>query len=143
MRRFILPAVAALTIAGVAPLYAQTAAPAPAPAQQERARPAPQMRDRDHARPGREGEHRMHQGMRHGGPMAGLFYRDVDRRLTNDDVQKIAEAMLVWHGQRDWRVTDVTEGADNTARFAYSTKEGGVIARFTIDRKTGRIQRVG
>lgn len=138
MRRFIIPAVTALAVSTAVPVLAQPAPPPPVAPAQTQGRPGPggpEMRRMHHDR--MQGE-RMH-----GRAMRGLFYRDVDRQLTTADVQKIAEALLLWHGQRDWRVTDVAEGPDNTVRFAFSTKEGGVVARFTMDRKTGRLQRVG
>ena len=66
-----------------------------------------------------------------------------DRKLTVPEVQKIAEGMLLWFGNRTWKVTDVKEAADNQVGFALTLPEGGVVARFNIDRKTGRIHRAG
>jgi hypothetical protein len=73
----------------------------------------------------------------------GLFYHQADKQLTPADVQKIAEAFLLWQGNRDWKVTQVTAGPDGKIGFAFATAEGGVIARFTMDSKTGRLARVG
>ena len=88
------------------------------------------------------GEH----GMRHGGmdPRAfGLMYRTDDRKLAPDEVRKIAEAFLLWHGNRAWKVVEVAPSGDAAVGFAIATAEGSVIARFTMDRKTGKVTRVG
>jgi hypothetical protein len=92
-------------------------------------------------------------GWMHGGPAAhrpmwhramfGLFYHKDDKQLTAADVQKIAEAFLLWQGNRDWKVTQVAADADGKIGFAFATSDGGVIARFTMDSKTGRIARIG
>ena len=71
----------------------------------------------------------------------GLIHRPDDRKLTVPDVQKIAEAFLLWNGNRTWKVTAVTETPDNRISFALATAEGGVIARFAMDRKNGRVTR--
>ena len=36
-----------------------------------------------------------------------LVYRQADRQLAPADVQKIAEAFLLWNGNHTWKVTDV------------------------------------
>lgn len=72
-----------------------------------------------------------------------LMYRPDDRRLTPPDVQKIAEAILLWFGNRTWKVTDVAPEADGKIKFAYATSDGSVIARFTMDTKSGRVVRTG
>ncbi len=88
-------------------------------------------------------------GAMHGGPMwqraamFGLFFHPDDKQLTTADVQKIAEAFLLWQGNRDWKVTQVAAGPDGRIGFAFATADGGVIARFTMDSKTGRLARVG
>ena len=76
------------------------------------------------------------------GPFA-LIYRPEDRQLTPADVQKIAEAVLLWNGNRTWKVTEVAEAPDNTVAFAFATQDGSVVARFKMDRKTGRVTRTG
>ncbi len=94
--------------------------------------------------------HRMHEMMRmrgmHRAPFApgtfALFYKQGDRHLTAADAQKIAEAILLWHGNHAWKVADVVENPD-TVGFAYAAPDGTVIAKFTIDRKNGHIARVG
>ncbi len=96
--------------------------------------------------PGMMGPMWMHHmmAMRHGGMgLFGLFAPVEDRALTTADVQKIAEALLLWHGNHAWKVVDVKEAADNRIDFAYATAEGSVIARFSVDRKTGMFRRLG
>ena len=72
-----------------------------------------------------------------------LLYHPDDRHLTAPDVQKIAEAFLLWNGNHTWKVVDVAAGADNQIGFALATPDGSVIARFTMDAKTGRVTRLG
>ncbi len=72
-----------------------------------------------------------------------LLYHPDDRHLTAPDVQKIAEAFLLWNGNHTWKVVDVAAGADNQIGFAMATPDGSVIARFTMDAKTGRVTRAG
>ena len=85
---------------------------------------------------------RMAHAMQHH-QMLALFFRPADKRLTAPDVQKIAEAFLLWNGNRDWKVTQVTAGADGRIDFAFATSDGGVIARFAMDSKTGHVERLG
>ena len=75
--------------------------------------------------------------------MWGLFYPVDDKHLSADDVQKIAEAMLLRHGNHTWKVINVAANQDNTVSFAFATADGSVIARFSMDTKTGRLQRIG
>ena len=70
-----------------------------------------------------------------------LIHRPEDRKLTVPEVQKIAEAFLLWNGNHSWKVTEVKEAPDNRVSFALATAEGGVIARFAMDRKDGRVTR--
>ena len=67
----------------------------------------------------------------------------VDLSRVPADVQKIAEAVLLWNGNRTWKVTEVAEAPDNTVAFAFATQDGSVVARFKMDRKTGRVTRTG
>jgi len=97
--------------------------------------------------------HRMHggrDGMRDGMGQRPFNPRDFallprveDKKLTTAEVQKIAEGMLLWMGNRTWKVVDVKEAADNKISFALALPEGGVVARFDIDRKTGAVKRAG
>jgi hypothetical protein len=80
--------------------------------------------------------HRMERGW-------GLFFNQRDKNLSDSDVQVLAQAVLLVHGNHDWKVTDVADAADGQATFAYATADGSVIARFSIDRHSGRITRIG
>ena len=86
-------------------------------------------------------------GMHHRWMMAhkgwGLFYNDGDKNLSAADVQVIAQGILLRHGNHNWKVANVVANQDNTVSFAYTTADGGVVARFSIDTKTGQIRRVG
>lgn len=105
------------------------------------------------AQPGRMGmpgphhEHAMGDRHHHRGPgrsgLMGLVHPADDRNLSQEDVRKIAEAFLLWHGNRSWKVVDVGQNADKAVAFAFATAEGSVIARFTMDPKTGRVTRQG
>ena len=78
-----------------------------------------------------------------GGPRAfALIYPQKDRKLTPPDVQKIAEAFLLWHGNHTWKVVEVAPAADDDIKFGIATPEGSVIAHFTMDAHTGRVARV-
>jgi hypothetical protein len=79
----------------------------------------------------------------HHPPLFGLFFQREDKQLTPADVQKIAEAFLLWQGNRDWKVTQVAALPDGRIAFDLATADGGVIAKFTMDGRTGRIQRIG
>ena len=72
-----------------------------------------------------------------------LVYRQPDRQLAPADVQKIAEAFLLWNGNHTWKVIDVAPTPDGPIGFSLATPEGGVIAKFTMDPHTGKIERVG
>ena len=88
-----------------------------------------------------------------GGPGAGpggpggmmrafaLVFPQPDRNLTAPDVQKIAEAFLLWHGNHSWKVVEVAPATDGTIGFALATQEGSIIARFAMDPHTGRVTR--
>lgn len=90
------------------------------------------------------GEHRGEGRHQHrGGPFAGFFINRDNKNLSNDDVKKIAEAGLLWFGERNWRIGDVTDAGSRTARFTLTTENGSAIATFEMDRNTGRVRRVG
>jgi hypothetical protein len=72
-----------------------------------------------------------------------LVYRQADRNLAPADVQKIAEAFLLWHGNHSWKVINVAPTSDGAIGFSLATQEGSVIARFTMDPHTGMLTRVG
>jgi len=77
-----------------------------------------------------------------GGMMGRFFINRDNKNLTNDEVRKIAEAGLLWFGERNWRIGEVRDAGSRTAEFTLVTENGGVIARFTMDRDTGRIRRI-
>jgi hypothetical protein len=85
--------------------------------------------------------------MREHGPVApgtfALVYRQQDRQLSPADVQKIAEAFLLWRGNHTWKVVEVAQATDGMVGFAIATPEGSVIARFTMDPHSGRVTRSG
>lgn len=143
MRKTLLAAATAFVIGGatVGSLisYAQPAPPPPGPG----------------AHPGMEGPWHGHGPMdwmrwrewrEHHGPIApgtfALVYPHKDRNLSPADVQTIAQAFLLWHGNHTWKVTDVAPTADGAIGFALATQEGSVIAHFTMDPHTGHVTRV-
>jgi hypothetical protein len=157
MRKTLLVAATAFVIGGASigslMSYAQ---PAPPPASDER--PAMEQhgmdgQDADHHRPmawmhhWREHQGREHQEREHHWPIRpgtfALLYPQTDRALTPPDVQKIAEAFLLWHGNHSWKVTNVAATADGAIGFALATQDGSVIAQFTMDLHTGRVTRTG
>jgi hypothetical protein len=69
-----------------------------------------------------------------------LVYPAPDRNLSAADVQKIAEAFLLWNGNHTWKVTNVQDQGDRIA-FTLATQDGGAIAGFTMNRHTGRLER--
>jgi hypothetical protein len=73
----------------------------------------------------------------------GLFFNQRDKNLSDSDVQVLAQAILLVHGNHSWKVVDVADAADGQATFAYATADGSVIARFEINRHSGRVQRIG
>ncbi|GIX08559.1 hypothetical protein [Elioraea sp.] len=99
---------------------------------------------RDGPRRGQWGERGWHRGEhRPGGPFGRFFINRDNKNLSNDDVRKIAEAGLLWFGERNWRIGEVTDAGSRAARFTLTTENGGVIATFEMDRDTGRVRRVG
>ncbi len=92
---------------------------------------------------GRGGPHRGDHARGPGGPLRGFFINRDNKNLSNDDVRKIAEAGLLWYGERSWRIGEVKDAGFRAAEFTVTTADGGVIARFIMDRDTGRVRRVG
>jgi hypothetical protein len=136
MRKTILAAVAALAIGGAATgIMMANAQPAPPPPGAEAGPPWMGWMHRGHER-------------RHGEAMQrfrtfALVYPQEDRKLTPPDVQKIAEAFLLWRGNHAWKVVEVAPTADGSIGFALADQEGSVIARFTMDPHSGRVTRTG
>lgn len=156
MRKTIIAAVAVSVITGAAAgsMVRLAAAQQNPPAEQETMQPGqPPGGFGHHGMMGRMGgmwgAGRMHWMHRMGGmhqfadPGAfALLYRSPDRQLTAPDVQKIAEAFLLWHGNHAWKVADVADNADSVG-FAYAAPDGTAIAKFSMDKKTGHVTRVG
>lgn len=143
MRQSVVAAVAAFVIGGIATgAVLSRAQPAPPPAQQMDNAPPPGDRWM-----GRWGHHPGPEARRwqdHGGMRTfALIYRQPDRNLAPADVQKIAEAFLLWNGNHTWKVIDVAPTADGPIAFSLAASDGAVIARFTMDPHTGRVHRVG
>jgi hypothetical protein len=140
MRNTVLAAAAAFVIGGatVGSLvsYAQ---PAPPPG------PGAAMDGPGRPHPGPMGW--MHHWREHHRPFAfgtfALVYRQADRNLAPPDVQKIAEAFLLWNGNHTWKVIDVAAAPDGAIGFSLATQEGSVVAKFTIDPHTGHVTRIG
>jgi hypothetical protein len=135
MRQTLLAAVAAFVIGGVTVgavmSYAQ---PAPAPP------PGPQAALQQ---PHRGGMNWRHAAWRRRRATFALIYTQPDRHLTPDDVQKIAQGLLLWRGNHDWKVVDVAPQSDGAIGFALATQSGSVIAKFSMDPHTGRVTRLG
>jgi hypothetical protein len=143
MRQTLLAAAAAFVIGGIATgAVLSQAQPAPPPAQQlDGAAPLGHrwMDDRGRRGPGQHGWERRREMMR----AFALIYRQPDRQLTPPDVQKIAEGFLLWNGNHTWKVIDVAGAPEGPIGFSLATTDGGVIAKFTMDPHTGKIERVG
>ncbi len=140
MRKILLAAVAAFVIGGVtAGSLIGYAQPAPPPS------PGPGMDGPGRPHPGPMGW--MHHWREHHRPIApgtfALVFRQADRNLTPPDVQKIAEAFLLWNGNHTWKVVNVAATSDGAIGFSLATQEGSVIASFTMDPHSGRVTRVG
>ena len=71
-----------------------------------------------------------------------LVVRAEDRKLTPPDVQKIAEAFLLWNGNHAWKVLNAKSDGD-VITFDLATADGSVFAHFAMDPKTGRPSRRG
>ncbi len=137
MRKLILAAATAFVIGGAATgalmAQAQPAPPPPGPGMD--APPPP-------PHPWMHGMRGMHGNRPPFGTFA-LVFRHEDRQLAPADVQKIAEAFLLWQGNHSWKIVDVAPTSDGPIGFSVATQEGTVIARFTMDPHSGRIGRVG
>ncbi len=145
MRQTLLAATAAFVIGGAA-TGAVLSQAQPPPAQQiDGAPPQHHWMGGLGQRPGAEaaGWHHHGERMRHLMRTFALVYRQPDRQLAPADVQKIAEAFLLWNGNHTWKVIDVAPTSDGPIGFSLATPEGGVIAKFTMDPHTGKIERVG
>jgi hypothetical protein len=143
MRKYVIGALASLVVGGVGTgVLVASAQPAPPPAGFDGPPPSGPPHRMDWMMRGQRGHE-----MREHGPAApgtfALIHRQQDRQLSPADVQKIAEAFLLWNGNHNWKVIDVAPAADGTVAFAIATPEGSVIARFTMDPHSGRVTRTG
>lgn len=77
------------------------------------------------------------------GLLRGFFINRDNKNLSDEEVRKIAEAALLWLGERNWRIGEVKALGAREAEIAVTTAEGGVIARFVMHRDTGRVRRIG
>jgi hypothetical protein len=73
----------------------------------------------------------------------GLFYPIADKNLSVADVQTLAQALLLRHGNHTWKVANVAQNQDDTISFAFASDNGDIIARFAMDTHTGRLRRLG
>jgi hypothetical protein len=148
MRKPILASITALTLAGavVAPALAQPAPPPPAGGPGP-AEAGPEVGHPPRGLMGRGPMWEHWRAMQRERPFApgtfSLFDRRADKHLSAADVQQIAQALLLWNGNHEWKVVDVQEAPNHEVSFAYATVGGSVIARFQMNRDTGRITRVG
>lgn len=78
-----------------------------------------------------------------GGLLRGFFINRDNKNLSDEEVRKIAEAALLWFGERGWRIGEVKALGEREAEIAVTTADGGVIARFAMHRDTGRVRRIG
>jgi hypothetical protein len=149
MRKTLLTAAAAFVIGGMSVgslmSYAQPAPP-PGPADAPASGPGgPGMAGPGWHHPGPWGwMHRWREG--HGPVTPGTFalvFPHKDRNLTPPDVQTIAQAFLLWHGNHAWKVVNVAPTSDGAIGFSLATENGSVIATFTMDPHTGHVTRTG
>jgi hypothetical protein len=73
----------------------------------------------------------------------GLFSSQADKKLSAADVQTIANAILLRHGNHTWKVINVVQNQDDTVSFAFATQSGEVIAQFAMNTHSGRVRRIG
>ncbi len=73
----------------------------------------------------------------------GLLFDQKDKNLSDSDVQALATAILLIHGNHTWKVADVADAVDGSVTFAFVTADGSVVARFAMDRHSGRLTRIG
>jgi hypothetical protein len=143
MRTTILAAITAFVIGGAATgaFLADAQQPPPGPGKMGPGMMGGGMMD-DQPMPPRPWTHGMHEHRPAWGTF-GLVFRHEDRALAPADVQKIAEAFLLWNGNHSWRIVDVAATQDGPIGFSVATQEGSLIAKFTMDPHTGRVTRVG
>ena len=149
MRTKLLAAAAALAIVGgTAGALVARAAPPPPPPGDVGGPLAHGPHWREGMRDGPGGWHKPGHWHKHGhrliapGTFALLFH-PANREITPADVQTIATGFLRWNGNHSWKVVDVQPLSGDRIGFAYAAADNTVVARFTLDSRTGHIQRVG
>jgi hypothetical protein len=139
-------ALAAATTAAIGTGVAVAQPAPPAPPGPEATQPRGPGGPPPWARGGHGGPHSQRGDMMRGpmgprGPLTGLVMQREDKAITAPEALKIAEGFLLWMGERDWKVANAVEKPE-AIEFELQTKDGGRIATFAMDRKTGRVQRV-
>jgi hypothetical protein len=72
----------------------------------------------------------------------GLLSPQTDKKLSTADVQTLADAILLRHGNHTWKVANVVQNQDDTVSFAFATQSGEVIAQFAMNTHTGHVRRL-
>jgi hypothetical protein len=81
------------------------------------------------------GHYGQHKGY---GPQMGWGNQTLAKELTVDDVKAFFEQRMAWRGNPNVKLGGVTEKDANTIVAEIVTKEGSLVQRVEIDRKTGR-----
>lgn len=66
-----------------------------------------------------------------------LYGRPQPEPLGTDDVRTMLEQRLAWHGNPRLKLGDVKESDGNTILAEIVTKDGSLVQRLEVDRKTG------
>ncbi len=83
----------------------------------------------------------MMRGMMGRGPMGMMMGRRMtDRKLDAAEVKRILDGRLAWQGNKRLKVGTVTEKDDNTVIAEIQTVDGSLVAKWTVDRATGRMR---
>ncbi|MFQ6017188.1 MAG: hypothetical protein ACE5KF_03250 [Kiloniellaceae bacterium] len=83
-------------------------------------------------------------GMGHGMMGRGIgppmLYGMPARDLSADDVRERLERRLAWHGNPRLKLGQVTEADDDTIVAEIVTKDGSLVQKLEIDRRSGRMR---
>jgi hypothetical protein len=66
--------------------------------------------------------------------------RMTDRKLDASEVKRILDGRLAWQGNRRLKVGAVTEKDDDTVIAEVQTVDGSLVAKYAVDRTTGRMR---
>ncbi len=77
-------------------------------------------------------------GMMGYGPGMGWGGQTLARELTVDDVKTFFEQRMAWQGNANVKLGEVSEKDADTIVAEIVTKDGSLVQRVEIDRKTGR-----